>query len=139
MTTPHLRANFLYGAPNGQTWLVTGGRNFRDQGLFNFTMQCLVDYRGTPSLIIHGGATGADAMANSWAIKNNIQVRRVKANWIKHGLAAGPIRNQEMIDVWKPSLVIAFPGQMGTLDMTRRAKAAGIEIAWASHEEVKST
>jgi hypothetical protein len=44
------------------------------------------------------------------------------------GKAAGPIRNQRMIDEGKPDLVIAFPGGRGTADMVSRAKKAGIPV-----------
>jgi hypothetical protein len=38
------------------------------------------------------------------------------------GNAAGPIRNQEMLDKGKPYATIAFPGRTGTADMVRRSK-----------------
>lgn len=44
------------------------------------------------------------------------------------GKAAGPIRNQHMIDTAKPDLVVSFPGGAGTADMVRRAKAAGVRV-----------
>jgi hypothetical protein len=51
-----------------------------------------------------------------------------KAEWDKHGRAAGPIRNQQMLDDGKPDLVLAFAGGRGTDDMCRRAREAGIEV-----------
>jgi hypothetical protein len=50
-----------------------------------------------------------------------------KAEWKKYGPAAGPIRNQRMLD-WGPDLVVAFSGGKGTADMVRRARAAGVEV-----------
>jgi hypothetical protein len=52
------------------------------------------------------------------------------ADWDKHGRAAGPIRNQQMLDEGKPDLVVAFllPQGSGTLDMIRRTEKAGIEV-----------
>jgi hypothetical protein len=50
------------------------------------------------------------------------------ADWKAHGRAAGPIRNQRMIDEHRPELVVAAPGGRGTADMVRRARAAGIEV-----------
>jgi predicted Rossmann-fold nucleotide-binding protein len=46
------------------------------------------------------------------------------------GLAAGPIRNQQMIDEGKPDLVIAFPGGAGTHDMMARATKANLQQIW---------
>lgn len=78
--------------------------------------------------IIHGGASGADTMAHRWAGMIAKPVDVYPASWCKHGRAAGPIRNQQMIDDGKPDLVIAFPGGKGTADMVRKAEAAGIPV-----------
>ena len=50
------------------------------------------------------------------------------ADWDKHGKAAGPIRNKQMIDEGKPDLVIAFPGGRGTAGAVRLAKFAGVTV-----------
>lgn len=42
--------------------------------------------------------------------------------------AAGPIRNQHMLDIGKPDVVLAFPGGRGTEDMIRRAEKAGVPV-----------
>jgi hypothetical protein len=84
--------------------------------------------RGITS-IIHGKARkGADQFAAYWGNRMMIDVRPFPADWRTYGKAAGPIRNQRMIDEGKPDLVIAFPGGRGTADMIRRAEAAGIEV-----------
>lgn len=79
-----------------------------------------------PSLVIHGGAQGADRIAREWCICRKVECRGYAADWKRHGRAAGPIRNQRMLDDGKPDLVIAFPGGRGTADMVRRAIATGI-------------
>lgn len=78
--------------------------------------------------IIEGGASGADTLAREWADANGFRSRVYRARWQEHGKAAGPIRNQMMLDVERPILVIAFPGSRGTADMMRRAKAAGVPV-----------
>lgn len=80
------------------------------------------------TVIIHGAATGADSLANRWAVVNWVRSEEYPADWKKHGAAAGPIRNQRMIDEGKPDLVVAFPGGKGTADMVSRAKAAGVRV-----------
>lgn len=87
--------------------------------------------------IIHGNATGADTIADIWGRTNQKKVTPYPANWKKHGIAAGPIRNQQMLDEGKPDFVIAFPGDDGTADMCRRAKSAGIPVKKLQYNEVQ--
>lgn len=54
------------------------------------------------------------------------------ADWSKYGKAAGPMRNQKMLDEYKPDLVVALPGGRGTADMVSRARVAGVEVIEAS-------
>lgn len=107
--------------------LVCGGRDFADQNLFDGVMGDVVR-RARVGRIIQGGAAGADAMARDWCVKWKYTYEHFPADWKTHGRAAGPIRNQQMIDEGKPDLVVAFPGGRGTADMVRRARAAGIEV-----------
>lgn len=105
--------------------LVCGGRNYRDM---KSVFASLDGLDPVPSLIVHGGATGADSCAGEWARKRGVVCRVYHADWHKHGRAAGPIRNQKMLDCGKPEMVMAFPGGVGTADMVRRAKAAGVKV-----------
>jgi hypothetical protein len=67
-------------------------------------------------VIIHGGAKGADTLADQWAITNWVKIEEYKPNWEKHGKAAGPIRNKQMLDEGKPDLVIALRKRYGEYD-----------------------
>lgn len=69
-------------------------------------------------------------MASEWAAKRHGEVieRPFPADWVTLGKAAGPIRNQQMLDEAKPDWVVAFPGGNGTADMVRRARKAGVKI-----------
>ncbi|BAQ18361.1 hypothetical protein GL4_2928 [Methyloceanibacter caenitepidi] len=78
--------------------------------------------------MIHGNATGADALAGFWAIAVGVPILAFAADWNKHGRAAGPIRNKQMLDEGKPDLVIAFPGGRGTANMVRQARERGVEV-----------
>lgn len=120
--------------------LVCGGRKYADR---ETVMRVLNDVamidndRPMPEVgfvVIHGGATGADSLADEWAVINWVDTEVYKPDWKLNGRAAGPIRNQRMIDVGKPTLVVAFPGGAGTADMVRRAKAAGVEVRLVDRE-----
>jgi hypothetical protein len=83
------------------------------------------------TLIVHGGAPGADRMAGSLALKLGLCTPIVyPAQWKTHGKAAGPIRNRLMLDEEKPDLVIAFwDGESpGTKDMIEETERRHIEL-----------
>ena len=111
-----------------QTWLICGGRDFADPVLFLQTMRELVRLRKMPVRIVHGGAHGADTMADNWARDWCLEVIRCPADWERLGRKAGPMRNEQMLVDHKPDLVVAFPGGRGTADMVKRAKAAGVHV-----------
>lgn len=111
--------------------LVCGGRNFRSPAQVAKALDEL--HARTPiTELMQGGATGADQFAREWAnAKPEIKRYVCNADWDIHGKAAGPIRNQRMIE-WKPDIVVAFAGGRGTADMVRRAGIAGITVLKAS-------
>lgn len=78
--------------------------------------------------IVHGAARGADSLAGAWASERGIMCASYPANWSKYGKAAGPIRNQEMLDMENPDFVVAFFNDLvnskGTKDMVKRSLKA---------------
>lgn len=109
--------------------LVCGGRDFSSTtSLWRELDTVKINAPHDALTIIQGGATGADRLARLWCESRAIPYDNFPANWKKYGKAAGPIRNQRMIDVGKPDLVVAAPGGTGTADMVRRAEVAGIPI-----------
>ena len=107
--------------------LVCGGRNYNDRRTLNKTLGRLREERGITHLIA-GGAPGADTMAEEWAKTRRVPYTIYPADWRTSGRAAGPIRNQRMLDEGKPELVVAFPGARGTAHMVGISRAAGIEV-----------
>jgi hypothetical protein len=114
--------------------LVCGGRNFADGRQLRDELCDLVwcrgRFKGQPQVgtIIHGCASGADRLAGAFAMSCGLAVVEFPAEWAKYGNAAGPLRNQQMLDEGKPDLVIAFHGGLGTQDMIRRANKAGVPV-----------
>lgn len=81
-------------------------------------------------VIVHGACpTGADKYADNFAFELDLVVEQYPADWEKYGKAAGPRRNQEMIDT-KPDIVLSFmqPGSRGTLHCTNAAIKAGLPV-----------
>lgn len=108
--------------------IVCGGRYFSDQAML-FGVLDMEAEQGPINAIIQGDCpTGADRFARMWAISRNEHCDCYPADWDRYGKAAGPIRNQQMLDESEPTKVFAFPGGRGTADMVRRARAAGIPV-----------
>lgn len=112
-----------------RTILVCGGRDFADADAFRLAMRTVVkSVSGEELRVVQGGASGADALARRWADEHHYECVTYEADWRGEGRAAGPKRNQRMLDGEHVSLVVAFPGGRGTADMVRRAKAKGIQV-----------
>src|SRR5262245_12111003 len=106
--------------------LVTGGRDFADRDLLFGALDRIHEEKPF-SVLVHGGAKGADRLAGEWATARGVAVEAHPAAWKQYCRAAGVIRNSTMLDP-KPALVLAFPGGKGTADMVQKAKQAGIEV-----------
>lgn len=107
--------------------LVCGGRDYDDRDTL-FILLDRIHRQRHISIIVHGNASGADKLAGEWAHFRGRECIYYPADWKRHGRAAGPIRNQRMLEAEKPDFVVAFPGGPGTADMKRRATEAGIEV-----------
>lgn len=105
--------------------LVCGGRDYDNLGL---VLSVLSERVTSDTVIIEGGASGADFLAKCVGKYLGVDVETYPANWSKYGKAAGMIRNKQMLDEGKPDLVVAFPGGVGTKGMIRLAKEAGVDV-----------
>jgi len=107
--------------------LVCGDRNWTDEAPIRERLSKLPK----DTIILEGGARGADTLARHAAEYLGLKVIEFPADWKKHGRAAGPIRNREMLDQ-KPDLVVAFHSNLaaskGTADTVREAKKRGIPV-----------
>lgn len=80
---------------------------------------------------MHGGAKGADSLAGLVARQLGFKVEVYPANWKKYGRAAGPVRNNQMLDT-DPDVVLAFHPNLkeskGTAHCVREARKRSIEV-----------
>lgn len=89
-------------------------------------------------VLAHGAARGADflwedALAFTYERRPWLwmPVRRMPARWGEEGNAAGPLRNQRMLEAVQSTYWLAAhwepePSTPGTADMVRRLRAAGV-------------
>ena len=118
--------------------LITGGRDYSDAETLYSTLDEIlaqVKDRDQGLRIVHGGAKGADSLADQWATERGVYVTRVPADWNRQGRQAGFLRNQRMLDDYPIDGVLAFPGGTGTADMVSRAQKAQIPVRRIRGEE----
>lgn len=108
--------------------LICGGRDYHDQATVSMRLDEIHAQEGPITLLIQGGAIGADKCAFEWSKTREVPCVNVPAKWNKHKKAAGPIRNQYMLDEFEPDKVLAFPGGSGTANMVSKAKKHGIPV-----------
>jgi hypothetical protein len=99
--------------------LVCGSRGWTDVATIARRLGELPD----GSIVIHGGAKGADQLAGQAATLRGLHSAVVYPMWERYGRSAGHIRNAAMLDL-EPDVVIAFSlgtnGTQGTIDEARR-------------------
>lgn len=102
--------------------LVTGAREGYPTSRLKDALDGIRMDLTTPMLLMHGDAPGVDTDADHWALDHGIQRVKVPANWRGEGKAAGPLRNQLMLDLVLPDITLAFPmpESRGTWDMVSR-------------------
>jgi len=106
---------------------IVGSRKFTDEAVFNAVVDEWIATNGTPTYIISGGCSGADALAVRYAKKHKILYIEHRPDW-GLGKAAGPIRNTKIVA--DSTHLIAFPDadRKGTLDTIKKANAKKIPV-----------
>ena len=105
--------------------LFCGSRNWTNRDAIASVIRELPEN----SIVIHGGARGADRLAAAAAHAQGVHTAIVAALWPIYGGSAGPRRNEMMLSL-DPTVVYAFPmaDSIGTWHMMRIAHKAGIQV-----------
>ena len=91
--------NFL-PEPPAYRIIVCGSREWEDALLIEHELMKIKEqYRGYPTIIVHGAGRGADSLADHVAKTLRLEVEPHPADWSKYGKIAGFLRNQEMADL----------------------------------------
>lgn len=107
--------------------LVCGGRNYWNRKRVAEVLDA--GHRKLNfSLVIQGGAGGADLLASEWAGRRGVLLTTYRADWRRLGKSAGPTRNRRMLAEGRPDIVVAFPGGRGTRSMVEIAREAGVRV-----------
>ena len=96
--------------------IVAGSRSIIDYGA---VVKAVIDSGFSLSMVVSGGAKGADALGEKFATENNLQVKIFPADWKRYGRAAGPKRNKEMAEYADGLIAIWDGSSKGTKNMIR--------------------
>ncbi len=105
-----------------QIIVACGGRNLIISGLDCARLMLAVVPGCDVHLLIHGNAKGADAAIAEAAHQLGWRAIGISADWLKHGKAAGPIRNGQLLQL------AIEKAEILQIEALAKAKA---EYAWA--------
>ncbi len=89
--------------------LVSGSRDWIDRNsLFAVLEDFNQKYPHTEKTLLSGGCRGADYFAEQFAQEHKWKIERFLPDWKKYGPAAGPLRNNYMLQQ-KPDFIFCFP------------------------------
>ncbi len=97
-----------------------------DERIFDTSIADFIAQHGMPMRIITGGCkTGADALAKRWASTHAIPLKEHAPDWLKHGKAAGPMRDPDLVNEATHVLAFPHPKGKGTQNAIRLARKMG--------------
>jgi len=119
--------------------LIAGSRNYTDRDTFNRVTEEYIDSEDASTVIVAGGAAGADELAKDYALEHGLQYIEFPADWEKYGRAAGPKRNDEMVKFIKEkngTALYFWDGESkGTKHCIESARKNGIDVTiWDTAE-----
>jgi hypothetical protein len=99
---------------------IIGSRGFKDYELLEKTLDPV---KSRITLIVSGGAIGADRLGEKYAHKNGIPTEIFIPDWDKHGKSAGYIRNEYIIKA--SDIIVAFwdgysPGTQHSFKLSKK-------------------
>jgi hypothetical protein len=107
--------------------IIAGGRDFVPSSADFRTIQDLLT-KSDAEEVVSGCCRGADKFGELCADNLGILIKRIPAEWMRYGKAAGPRRNREMAQY--ADAVILMPGGKGTNDMRQAAISANLNILY---------
>jgi len=102
---------------------IVGSRNFTD---YKRLSRIVDKVKEQITLIVSGGARGADTLAERYAKERAIPYLIFPANWDEYGKQAGMLRNQEIVNNADGMIAFLAPESRGTRDSIKRAQIKGI-------------
>ena len=98
---------------------IVGSRRFKD---YAFMKEILDPQLNKISLIISGGAIGADTLAQRYAKENGIPIQIYYPIYKKYGKKAPLVRNVIIANLCEKMVAFAYPDSRGTRHVVKKAK-----------------
>jgi YspA, cpYpsA-related SLOG family len=111
--------------------LVTGSRTWDDIAVIEHALAAILARHPEGVLLVHGASPrGTDAIAAAYAARTpGYRIEAHRADWRRHGRAAGQLRNAAMIGLGADGCAAFLRGASpGTTATIRLARAAGIPV-----------
>lgn len=105
--------------------IIAGGRDCYSQMVLQ---KALKNCGWKPSVVLCGGARGADTLGRNWAEDNDIPVELYPAEWNKRGKSAGFFRNIQMGDQAEALIALWDGKSKGTAHMIKVAQHRALRI-----------
>jgi len=104
---------------------IVGSRGFTDYALL---CRVVGQVKGNVSIIVSGGAKGADTLAEKYARERGIELIVYPPNWALYGKSAGFRRNQTIV-AHSDAIVAFWDGaSRGTAHTIECARLAGVPV-----------
>lgn len=109
---------------------IIGSRTFDD---YNLVCETLSEYENQITLMVSGGAKGADKLGEKWAKEKNKEVLIFHPDWDKYGKSAGFRRNKDIIE--NSDIVFAFwdgqsKGTQSSINLSKKLNKELKIIKW---------
>lgn len=105
--------------------IIAGSRDCIDMGAL---LEAIGECGWLPTLVVCGGARGADELGKRWANEHGVPVELYLPDWNVHGRAAGPIRNAEMAANAEALIALWDGRSRGTRHMIDTARRKGLRV-----------
>jgi predicted Rossmann fold nucleotide-binding protein DprA/Smf involved in DNA uptake len=108
--------------------IIAGGRDFKkDKNTFE-TLDKILSKQLKGIEVVSGGARGADAVGEEYAVSRGLNIRVFEADWDKYGKSAGYRRNAEMANYGNALIAFWDGASRGTKNMIELAEKKGLPI-----------
>ena len=95
--------------------LITGSRKFNDSTALAEAIKKVEELQGVKiTMLLHGGAVGADTLAQKWADENKIPTQIIKPDYKNYKNKIAPlVRNQELVKLAECTLALYVKNRTG--------------------------